>query len=174
MADHKKLRPDIFAHYRGEPNDPWLEDTRKQIAFLFDAANINCPPMFVNYIAWSKIVLIHAGVPSGVVQEKLEIDPEAMPRRAQGFIRRAGGQHPGAHHRTISDHAGVGSPVHKRQRRDGHHRQDLRGAGAGGKGPGPRRPSGTPSPRGSSPRTSTSTSSSRRSTRWAGAGSWAR
>ncbi len=50
-----------------------MEDTRKQIAFLFDAANINCPPMFVNYIAWSKIVLIHAGVPSGVVQEKLEI-----------------------------------------------------------------------------------------------------
>ena len=73
MADHKKLRPEVFAHYRGEPNDPWLEETRKQIGFLFDAANINSPAMFVNYIAWAKIVLLHAGVPSEIFREKLEI-----------------------------------------------------------------------------------------------------
>lgn len=73
MAEHKKLRPEVFAHYRGEPNDPWLEDTKKQIGFLFDAATIDSAPMFVNYIAWAKIVLVHAGVPSEIFREKLEL-----------------------------------------------------------------------------------------------------
>ena len=73
MAAHKKLRPEVFAQYKGEPNDPWLDETRKQIGFLFDSVNMDSPAMFVNYIAWAKIVMIHAGVPSEIILEKLEI-----------------------------------------------------------------------------------------------------
>ena len=73
MAEHKRLRPEVFGHYRGETNDPWLEETRNQIGFLFDAATIDSPPMFVNYITWAKIVLAQAGVSSEIFREKLEL-----------------------------------------------------------------------------------------------------
>ncbi len=73
MADLKKLQPEVFAEYRGSPNDPWLDETKKQIAFLFDAATIDSAPMFINYIAWAKIILVHAHLPPEIFREKLEI-----------------------------------------------------------------------------------------------------
>jgi len=72
MSDHQKARPEAFASYKGEPNDPWLEETKKQLTFLFDAANLDSPSLFSNYIAWSKIIMHHAGVPTELLLEKMQ------------------------------------------------------------------------------------------------------
>ena len=66
MDEHRKARPDLFALYDGDPNHPWVEDTRKQLTFLFDAATLDSPQLFISYIAWSKVIIKHAGMPLDV------------------------------------------------------------------------------------------------------------
>jgi hypothetical protein len=39
MAEHQKAEPDVFKNYSGDSSDPWLEETRKQVIFLFDSAS---------------------------------------------------------------------------------------------------------------------------------------
>jgi methanogenic corrinoid protein MtbC1 len=73
MDEHRKTRPDLFALYDGDPNHPWAEDTRKQLTFLFDAATLDSPQLFIGYIAWSKVIIKHAGMPPDILFEKLQI-----------------------------------------------------------------------------------------------------
>ncbi|MDW5562182.1 MAG: cobalamin-dependent protein [Methanomassiliicoccus sp.] len=72
MDDHQKARPEVFASYKGDANDPWLEETKKQLTFLFDAAVMDSPQLFINYISWAKVVLKHTGAPSDLLYEKLQ------------------------------------------------------------------------------------------------------
>jgi methanogenic corrinoid protein MtbC1 len=86
MNEHKKAQPELLAMYTGEPNDPWLEETRKQLIFLFDAAIIDSPQLFSTYVAWSKVVLKHTGAPTSLLQEKLQHMREECSKLLEGPI----------------------------------------------------------------------------------------
>jgi MerR family transcriptional regulator, light-induced transcriptional regulator len=84
MAEHQKAEPDVFKNYSGDSSDPWLEETRKQVIFLFDSASFNSPQLFIHYIAWVKVVMFHTGAPPNFLLDRLRYMLEQCQKELEG------------------------------------------------------------------------------------------
>lgn len=84
MEELRIAHPGPLASYTGRPDDPWLEDTRRQLAFLFDAVSIGSPELFISYIAWSKIIMKHSGAPTDLLLEKLKLMRKICQEKLEG------------------------------------------------------------------------------------------
>jgi MerR family transcriptional regulator, light-induced transcriptional regulator len=84
MEEHQKAEPEVFKNYSGDPSDPWLEETRKQVIFLFDSASFNSPQLFIHYIAWVKVVMIHTGAPPNFLLDRLRYMLEQCQKELEG------------------------------------------------------------------------------------------
>ena len=71
IEEHKKVRPEVFASYSGK-GDHCVQDTKYHLTFLFDAVSIDSPQLFINYVAWAKVLLKHIGVTPLMFKENLE------------------------------------------------------------------------------------------------------
>lgn len=71
IEEHKKERPEVFASYKGK-GDHCVQDTKYHLIFLFDAVSIDSPRLFINYVAWAKVLMSHIGVTSEIFRENLE------------------------------------------------------------------------------------------------------
>jgi MerR family transcriptional regulator, light-induced transcriptional regulator len=71
IEEHRRERPEVFAAYRGK-GDHCIRDTKYHLNFLFDAALIDSPQLFINYVAWAKVLLSHINIPPIIFRENLE------------------------------------------------------------------------------------------------------
>ena len=71
IEEQGKVRPEVFASYGGKV-EKCVRDTKYHITFLFDAVSIDSPKIFLNYVAWAKVVLKHIGVTPEMFRENLE------------------------------------------------------------------------------------------------------
>jgi methanogenic corrinoid protein MtbC1 len=71
IEEHRKERPEVFASYVGK-GDHCIQDTKYHLTFLFDSVSIDSPQLFINYVAWAKVLLNHIGVTPIMFRENLE------------------------------------------------------------------------------------------------------
>jgi methanogenic corrinoid protein MtbC1 len=69
---HRKLRPVLFASYKGKDNEHCIRDSEYHLNFLFEAASVGSPSLFVNYVAWAKVLMKHIGIEPEIFRENLE------------------------------------------------------------------------------------------------------
>jgi methanogenic corrinoid protein MtbC1 len=69
---HRKTRPALFATYKGKDNEHCIRDSEYHLGFLFEAAGLGSPLLFVNYIAWAKVLMKHLGIEPEIFRENLE------------------------------------------------------------------------------------------------------
>jgi methanogenic corrinoid protein MtbC1 len=72
IDEHRKKRPKEYAGYSGEGNEHCINDTKYHLSFLFDAASIESPQLFINYVAWAKVLMEHLGISDIIFREVLE------------------------------------------------------------------------------------------------------
>ncbi len=71
IEEHGRERPEVFTAYRGK-SDHCIRDTKYHLNFLFDAVLIDSPQLFINYVAWAKVLLSHINIPPSIFRENLE------------------------------------------------------------------------------------------------------
>lgn len=81
IDEHRRRRPREYAGYSGEGNRHCINDTKYHLNFLFDAAVIGSPQLFVNYIAWAKVLMDHLGISEEMFREVLEHMREECAKR---------------------------------------------------------------------------------------------
>lgn len=72
IDEHRRLRPALFASYKGVDNEHCIRDTKYHFTFLFDAASIGAPGLFINYVAWGRVLLKHLGIEPEIFLENLQ------------------------------------------------------------------------------------------------------
>ena len=82
----RSLRPVLFASYKGVDNEHCIRDTQYHLTFLFDAASIGAPELFVNYVAWARVLLKHLNIEPDIFLENLQfIQKECRKELRQPF-----------------------------------------------------------------------------------------
>lgn len=84
IDEHRRRRPKEYAGYSGEGNQHCINDTKHHLRFLFDAASIGSPRLFVDYIAWAKVLMQHLGISDDMFREVLEHIRDECRRRLEG------------------------------------------------------------------------------------------
>jgi methanogenic corrinoid protein MtbC1 len=69
---HRKMRPALFASYKGKDNEHCVRDSEYHLGFLFEAASLGSPSLFVNYVAWAKVLMKHINIEPEIFRENLE------------------------------------------------------------------------------------------------------
>ncbi|MEI6795956.1 MAG: cobalamin-dependent protein [Methanomassiliicoccales archaeon] len=72
IDEHRRMRPALFASYRGVDNEHCIRDTQYHFRFLFDAVSLDSPELFVNYVAWCRVLLNHLGITPEIFLENLQ------------------------------------------------------------------------------------------------------
>ncbi len=89
IDEHRRKRPEEYAGYSGEGNQHCINDTKYHLRFLFDAASIGSPQLFVDYIAWAKVLMQHLEISDDMFREVLEHILDECRRRLEGEFAKA-------------------------------------------------------------------------------------
>ncbi len=90
VARQYSRQRDLWKPYGEEGRKRAVRDARYHIDYLANAVGLEAPPLFVDYIAWCKVVFHHRGLPeatlSGTLECTREIIPEILPAALTGAI----------------------------------------------------------------------------------------
>src|SRR5450631_4158696 len=73
VARHYSLRPDLDFRYGGAARTKCVKDARYHLDGLAEAIGAGRPQLFVDYVAWAKVVLCARGIPVQDLAESLEL-----------------------------------------------------------------------------------------------------
>ncbi len=72
IDEQRHMRPALFASYKGVDNEHCIRDTKYHLTFLFDAASIEASELFINYVAWARVLLKHLKIEPEIFLENLQ------------------------------------------------------------------------------------------------------
>lgn len=81
---HAQLQPELFLRYGPIGKFRCREDARFHLERLAAAVELSTPPLFIEYIAWAKIVLTTRGIPAADLAQNLRILEEVLQQRVTG------------------------------------------------------------------------------------------
>ena len=97
IADrHFAAHPEVLQRYGAVGRVRCLEDARFHLQYLAIALDADAPQIFLEYIAWAKVMLARRNVPPGDLADNLEIIAGVLAdlHRAVAYLRTAIGQLP--------------------------------------------------------------------------------
>ncbi|HEV7240023.1 MAG TPA: cobalamin-dependent protein [Thermoanaerobaculia bacterium] len=81
---HAQLQPELFVRYGPIGKFRCREDARFHLERLAAAIELSTPPLFIEYIAWTKVVLTTRGIAAADLAQNLRILEEVLLQRVTG------------------------------------------------------------------------------------------
>lgn len=79
-ARHYELQPDLAARYGAAGRVKCRQDADFHLSYLADAISVDLPALFVDYVAWAKVMLAGRGIPQEDLARNLEVLREVLLR----------------------------------------------------------------------------------------------
>ena len=73
IDEHHKMRPSYYVGYSAADNEHCIRDNHYHFTFLFDAASLDAPELFINYVAWARILFKHLNIQPEIFLEKIKL-----------------------------------------------------------------------------------------------------